>query len=103
MTTECNAHEFDFQGLGSRAVTARFDGGAITSDAGGLLLREVEAGVKVSLRAKGEINVGRIAARFGGGGHANAAGCVIPGSLKDAKDAILRAVREAMKAGEWPA
>ena len=43
MTTECNTREFDFQGLGSRAVTARFDGGAITSDAGGLLLREVEA------------------------------------------------------------
>ena len=43
MTTECNAREFAFQGLGSRAVTARFDGGAITSDAGGLLLREVEA------------------------------------------------------------
>jgi hypothetical protein len=43
MTTECNAREFDFQGLGNRAVTARFDGGAITSDAGGLLLREVEA------------------------------------------------------------
>jgi hypothetical protein len=35
MTTECNAREFDFQALGSRAVTARFDGGAITSDAGG--------------------------------------------------------------------
>src|SRR3972149_7276991 len=43
MTTECNAREFDFQALGSRAITARFDGGAITSDAGGLLLREVEA------------------------------------------------------------
>ncbi len=43
MSTECNARTFDFQGLGSRAVTARFDGGAITSDAGGLLLREVEA------------------------------------------------------------
>ena len=43
MSTECNVREFDFQGLGSRAVTARFDGGAITSDAGGLLLREVEA------------------------------------------------------------
>jgi hypothetical protein len=42
MTTECNARDFDFQGLGSRVVTARFDGGAITSDAGGLLLREVE-------------------------------------------------------------
>jgi hypothetical protein len=43
VTTECNAREFAFQGLGSRAVTARFDGGAISSDAGGLLLREVEA------------------------------------------------------------
>ncbi len=43
MTTECNARKFDFQGLSSRAVTARFDGGAITSDAGGLLLREVAA------------------------------------------------------------
>jgi hypothetical protein len=43
MLTECNAREFDFQALGSREVTARFDGGAITSDAGGLLLREVEA------------------------------------------------------------
>ena len=41
--TECNAREFDFQALGSRDVTAKFDGGAITSDAGGLLLREVEA------------------------------------------------------------
>jgi len=39
---ECNVREFDFQGLGNRGVTARFDGGAITSDAGGLLLREVE-------------------------------------------------------------
>jgi hypothetical protein len=32
-----------FQGLGKRKVEGAFDGGAITSDAGGLLLREVEA------------------------------------------------------------
>src|SRR5689334_7777692 len=43
MRTECISRAFDFQPLGSRAVTARFDGGTITSDAGGLLLREVEA------------------------------------------------------------
>jgi len=43
MMTECNTQKFDFQVLGNRAVTARFNGGAITSDAGGLLLREVEA------------------------------------------------------------
>lgn len=43
MPTECNTRAFDFQPLGSRQVTAGFDGGTITSDAGGLLLREVEA------------------------------------------------------------
>ena len=43
MPTECNERSFGFQPLGGREVTARFDGGTITSDAGGLLLREVEA------------------------------------------------------------
>lgn len=42
MTTECNQSSFEFHSLGSREVVARFDGGTITSDAGGLLLREVE-------------------------------------------------------------
>jgi len=39
MKTECNQSTFEFQALGRREVTARLDGGAITSDAGGLLLR----------------------------------------------------------------
>jgi len=43
MLTECSVRSFDFQPLAARQVTARFDGGTITSDAGGLLLREVEA------------------------------------------------------------
>src|SRR5262249_17015063 len=43
MSTECSQQTFDFQPLGSRQVTARFDGGTITSDGGGLLLRELEA------------------------------------------------------------
>lgn len=42
MTTECNEVSFDFQPLANREVTARFDGGTITSDAGALLLRELE-------------------------------------------------------------
>jgi len=40
--TPCNAPELLFQDLGAREVVARFDGGQVTSDAGGLLLREVE-------------------------------------------------------------
>ena len=42
MTTECNGKLFEFHPLGRREVRADFSGGAITSDGGGLLLREVE-------------------------------------------------------------
>jgi hypothetical protein len=42
MTTECTQSSFGFHPLHGREVVAHFDGGDITSDAGGLLLREVE-------------------------------------------------------------
>ena len=42
MNTECNAKQLYFQGLGPRKVAASFDGGTISSDAGALLLREVD-------------------------------------------------------------
>ena len=38
MPTECNAELFEFPPVAGRAVVAGFDGGAITSDAGALLL-----------------------------------------------------------------
>jgi len=38
MPTECSAEQFEFAGVERRAVVGSFDGGAITSDAGGLLL-----------------------------------------------------------------
>lgn len=40
--TECSQSEFEFQALFSRRVIAAFDGGAMTTDAGGLLLRETD-------------------------------------------------------------
>jgi hypothetical protein len=40
--TECKPERYEFHGLGNREVVGHFDGGDITSDAGGLLLREVE-------------------------------------------------------------
>src|ERR1700676_3349187 len=42
MTTQCTQVGFEFQPLKHRGVWAQFDGGAMTSDGGGLLLREVE-------------------------------------------------------------
>lgn len=41
MKTEC-AEKTEFQGLGNRQVIGKFDGGIITSDGGGILLREAE-------------------------------------------------------------
>ncbi len=42
METQCNPTQLEFHALGRREVVGRFDGGSITSDAGGLLLRETE-------------------------------------------------------------
>ena len=42
LMTECKREQYEFHALGNREVVAQFDGGDITSDAGGLLLREVE-------------------------------------------------------------
>ena len=39
MPTECSASLFDFAPVAGRQVVAGFDGGAIASDAGALLLR----------------------------------------------------------------
>ena len=39
MPTDCNPALFAFPPVEGRAVVASFDGGAITSDAGALLLR----------------------------------------------------------------
>lgn len=63
----------------------------------GILLRGTGDGrVKVSLRGKGEVAVNAIAARFGGGGHPNAAGCTVEGTLEEAVGKVLSAVSEAL-------
>ncbi len=68
-----------------------------------LVLREDTAGVvKASLRGKGRVPVNAIAQGFGGGGHANAAGCSIRGSLAEATDALLAAVGRALDGAPRP-
>jgi hypothetical protein len=42
MQTQCSTNSAEFQPLGARKVVARFDGGAISSDGGALLLGECE-------------------------------------------------------------
>ena len=47
MTSECNQFVFGFHPQKRREIRAQFDGGAISSDGGGLLLREVEKRVGI--------------------------------------------------------
>ncbi len=52
--------------------------------------------VNVSFRSKGEIDVNVLASYFGGGGHTKASGCVIKGSLAEAKKKVLAKVEEVL-------
>ena len=45
MQTECTPTLFEFEAVGRHAVVAQFDGGTITSNAGALLLRQVDRGL----------------------------------------------------------
>ena len=51
--TECKTEQYEFHALGSREVVGHFDGGDITSDAGGLLLREVEQRTGIIRKIRG--------------------------------------------------
>lgn len=52
---------------------------------------------RVSLRSKGDINVARVAEKFGGGGHRNAAGLRIEGDWDAKERELVDAVREAVE------
>ena len=53
METQCIQEQMVFQQLGRREVIGRFDGGTISSDAGGVLLREVERQCGIVKRVAG--------------------------------------------------
>lgn len=61
-------------------------------------LRQLGDHVKVSLRGKGDVDVSRIAAQFGGGGHPNASGCTVSGELAAVTREVLAAVRRGVEA-----
>ena len=53
MPTECSAESFDFGTVEARAVVASFDGGAVTSDAGALLLGAADRAIDLMRRLAG--------------------------------------------------
>lgn len=62
-----------------------------------MLLKEVEEGVKTSLRSKNNVDVRRVAEVYGGGGHVKAAGVMQKNvNLSKAKDNLLKTLKEEM-------
>ena len=95
-----------------QTLAMRAEAGAVDGDNNGfvnipLAAREILAVVymrevgpdnyRVSLRSKGDINVARIAEKFGGGGHRNAAGLKIEGKWDEKERELVEAVREAIE------
>jgi phosphoesterase RecJ-like protein len=64
----------------------------------GIFLRETEDGmVKISFRSTHGVQIEGVAGQCGGGGHPSASGARVPGSLQEAKQAVLRAVTEHLR------
>ncbi|HEU4631742.1 MAG TPA: bifunctional oligoribonuclease/PAP phosphatase NrnA [Gemmatimonadaceae bacterium] len=65
-----------------------------------LFFRDLGHGkVKVSFRSTGDVDVNVFARRFGGGGHAKAAGALIPGRLAEVEERVIAAAREFLANG----
>jgi phosphoesterase RecJ-like protein len=66
----------------------------------GLLCRAAAPGrVKVSFRSQDSIDVAALAAEWGGGGHKNASGCVIDGTISEVKARVLARATELVENG----
>lgn len=60
-----------------------------------LFFRDLGHGkVKISFRSTGAVDVNAFARQFGGGGHAKAAGAMLPGALDAVRDQVIAAARQ---------
>ena len=83
-----NAEEFDRISALPRQIEDVLVGAAI---------REQKDGTyKVSVRTNPPMNASEICAKMGGGGHVNAAGCTLEGTLTEAKETLLKNIEAAL-------
>ncbi len=88
MIEETQADESELDGIS--AIPRQIEGVEI-----GITMREKENGrYKVSMRSGESIDVSKICAMLGGGGHMRASGCVVEGQLEEAVKKVLHAVAD---------
>jgi len=68
-----------------------------TVEAAALFVELKDGRIRCSLRSTGTVDVSKIAAKFGGGGHKMAAGTFLPGPLENAKQLIMAEMNEQFK------
>jgi len=91
-----------------RAARADFDTDAVLDplrsldgvEVVALLKERFDGSVKVSLRARGDLDVQAVAATWGGGGHRKAAGATVRLALGDAERAVVAEVQRALGTAE---
>jgi phosphoesterase RecJ-like protein len=89
---ECGATLDDTEGLVNLPLGAR------EVQAVALFKKQAEGVFRVSLRSKGDVDVRAVAAEWQGGGHLNAAGCTVTGTLADIRDAFAVALGRSIDA-----
>ncbi len=90
MLVQCGAQAEDTEGIIDEAR-------AIEGTIAAVFIRELDDGWKVSLRSKDDrLDVNKIAALFGGGGHAAASGCKMCGTLLEVESKLLPKIEEAL-------
>lgn len=86
MMEQAGAHDEDTEGIVNYARS-------IAGVEVGLLFREGDDGhIRVNMRSRRRVDVGRVALQFGGGGHARAAGCTVVSTMDEASDRIIKAI-----------
>jgi phosphoesterase RecJ-like protein len=64
-----------------------------------LFIEQLRGGAKVSIRTRSGVDCATLAAGFGGGGHKEAAGATINGSMAECVERVLQAARQTLGAG----
>ncbi len=65
---------------------------------GAVIKEQKDGSFNISVRTNGSLNAADICAKLGGGGHKNASGCELGGTLAAAKSALLKAIEQALEA-----
>jgi phosphoesterase RecJ-like protein len=86
LLASCGATVDDTEGLVNLPL------GAQEIQAVALFKQQAPDSFRISFRSKGDVDVRAVAAKWGGGGHTNAAGCSIAGGYDGVKSAVLVAL-----------